>query len=82
MNEPQGNVSNAGRVGALMTVLAWVVVLGLLSLFFSGWMDKLNNPNQQVRTQLSANGVREVGTTSLCCAGLHARVVRSLLAFR
>lgn len=60
MNEPESSASNAGRVGALMAVLAWVVVLSLLGLFFSGWMDKLNNPNQQVRTQLSAGGVREV----------------------
>jgi aspartyl protease family protein len=60
VNEPESNASNAGRVGALMTVLAWVVVLSLLGLFFSGWMDKLNNPNQQVRTQVSAEGVREV----------------------
>ncbi len=43
-----------------MTVLAWIVVLGLLSAFFSGWMEKLDNPNQQVRTALSADGVREV----------------------
>lgn len=43
-----------------MTVLAWIVVLGLLGAFFSGWMEKLNNPNQQVRTELRADGVREV----------------------
>jgi aspartyl protease family protein len=43
-----------------MTVLAWVLVLGLLGAFFSGWMEKLNNPNQQVRTQLSRDGAREV----------------------
>ena len=43
-----------------MTVLAWIVVLGLLSAFFSGWMEKLDNPNQQVRTELAADGVREV----------------------
>ena len=43
-----------------MTVLAWLVVLGLLSAFFSGWLEKLNNPNQQVRAELRADGVREV----------------------
>jgi aspartyl protease family protein len=52
--------SHTGRIGAVMTVLAWIVVLGLLSVFFSGWMEKLNNPNQQVRVVLSADGVREV----------------------
>ena len=43
-----------------MTVLAWIVVLGLLGAFFGGWMEKLNNPNQRIATQLSADGVREV----------------------
>ena len=51
---------NAGGVGAIMTILAWILVLGLLGAFFSGWMEKLNNPNQQVRAQLHADGVREV----------------------
>ena len=52
--------SHTGRIGAVMTVLAWIVVLGLLSVFFSGWMEKRDNPNQQVRAGLSADGVREV----------------------
>ena len=52
--------ANAGRIGLVMTVLAWVLVLGLLGAFFSGWMDELNNPNQQVRSELRADGVREV----------------------
>lgn len=43
-----------------MTVLAWIVVLGLLSALFTGWMEKLNNPNQQVTTVLRTDGVREV----------------------
>jgi aspartyl protease family protein len=43
-----------------MTVLAWIVVLGLLSAFFSGWLEQRDNPNQQVRTQLNSEGVREV----------------------
>ncbi len=43
-----------------MTVLAWIVLLGLLAAFFGGWMEKLNNPNQQVRTEVRADGVREV----------------------
>ena len=59
MTEPD-TTSNSDRIGVVMTVLAWLVVLGLLGAFFSGWMDKLNNPNQQVRTELRADGVREV----------------------
>jgi len=43
-----------------MTVLAWLVVLGLVSAFFGGWMEKLDNPNQKVVSALHADGVREV----------------------
>jgi aspartyl protease family protein len=43
-----------------MTVLAWLVVLGLLGAFFGGWMEKLDNPNQKVVSALRADGVREV----------------------
>ena len=43
-----------------MTVLAWLVVLGLLSAFFGGWMEKLDNPNQEVVSALRTDGVREV----------------------
>lgn len=60
MTDPQDTPANTGRVGAIMTVLAWIIVLGLLSAFFGGWMEKLDNPNQQVRTQMRADGVREV----------------------
>ena len=52
--------ANAGRIGLIMTVLAWVLVLGLLGAFFSGWMDTLDNPNREVRTEIRADGVREV----------------------
>ena len=60
MSDSGATPANAGRVGLVMTVLAWVLVLGLLGAFFSGWMDELNNPNQQVRSELHADGVREV----------------------
>lgn len=43
-----------------MTVLAWLVVLGLLGAFFGGWMEKLDNPNQKVVSALRTDGVREV----------------------
>jgi aspartyl protease family protein len=51
---------SSDRIGVVMTVLAWLVVLGLLSAFFSGWLEERNNPNQQVRSQMRADGVREV----------------------
>ncbi len=60
MTDPKETTPNTGRIGFAMTVLAWIVVLGLLSALFGGWMEHLNNPNQQVTTQMRADGVREV----------------------
>jgi len=60
VTDPEPSSANSDRIGVVMTVLAWIVVLGLLGAFFSGWMEKLNNPNQQVRAELRADGVREV----------------------
>ena len=60
MTDEQTTTANSGRIGIVMTVLAWIVVLGLLSALFGGWMEHLNNPNQQVRTEVRADGVREV----------------------
>ena len=60
MSDPEPTSPDTRRVGLVMTMLAWVVVLALLGAFFSGWMDALDNPNQQVRSALSADGVREV----------------------
>ena len=43
-----------------MILAAWVLVLGLLTAFFSGWLDKRDNPNQMVTGVTSDAGVREV----------------------
>lgn len=60
MTDPDTASSNSGRVGLVMTLLAWIVVLGLLSAFFGDWLEKRNNPNQQVHAHVRADGVREV----------------------
>ena len=60
MNEPEQHRPITGRTGAVMIVLAWVVVLGLMGLLFSDWLGDLRNPNQEVRTARLADGVREV----------------------
>jgi aspartyl protease family protein len=36
------------RLGKGMTVLGWILVLGLLTVFFSRYLDKQNNPNQSL----------------------------------
>lgn len=36
------------RLGNGMVILGWIVALGLLSFFFSKYLDKQNNPNQNL----------------------------------
>ena len=48
------------KIGRHMLLLAWVVALGLLALFFSGVLDRQHNPNQQVQSSLNEQGTYEV----------------------
>jgi len=43
-----------------MLVLAWIVAMGLLTLFFQRWLDVQHNPNREVASQMTPDGVREV----------------------
>lgn len=43
-----------------MLIAGWVVGLALLSLLFSGVLERQHNPNQQLNMRVGANGVREV----------------------
>ena len=45
--------------GRVMLVLAWLIVLALLSRFFSGVLDYRENPNQQLQGSL-VDGIAEV----------------------
>lgn len=47
------------RLGTGMIALAWVLVLGLLTAYFGGWLDEQHNPNQYVAGQ-TVDGVREI----------------------
>jgi len=47
-------------MGTAMQVLAWIALLGLLTLYFSDVLDRQRNPNQAVNTAVGENGVREV----------------------
>ena len=57
-NNPE--VKEQKRIGLFMVVAMWIVFLVLLTAFFEGVMDKQTNPNQNLSTQYSANGIREV----------------------
>ena len=38
------------RLGKGMTVLGWIVVLGILTVYFSRYLDQQNNPNKALST--------------------------------
>jgi aspartyl protease family protein len=46
-------------LGKAMIVGMWVTLLGLLTWFFSDFLDAQYNPNQQVATSIGAGGVAE-----------------------
>jgi len=43
-----------------MMIAAWVIALGLLSLFFSDILDKQWNPNQNIQSSISDQGAHEI----------------------
>ena len=43
-----------------MTIAMWVVVLGLMTMFFQSWQDKQYNPNQQASLIRDSEGAREL----------------------
>jgi len=53
-------VNSTRRLGMGMTIAMWVVVLGLLTMFFNSWQEKQHNPNQQLALTQGADGVREL----------------------
>ncbi len=60
-SRPQHTGRPAGkRLGMGMIALAWVILLGLLAVFFSDRLEKQRNPNQEVRSAITADGGREV----------------------
>jgi len=48
------------RLGKGMIYVSWLLVLGLLFLFFNHFIDKQHNPNQELNTQYNQDGTREV----------------------
>lgn len=48
------------QLGRAFIWIAWLLALGLLTLFFNGVLDRQRNPNQSLQSQVDAQGVREV----------------------
>lgn len=47
-------------MGTGMQILAWISVMGLLTLYFGDVLDRQRNPNRSVSSAVTAEGVREV----------------------
>ena len=60
MDTPEIPEPTQKRTGGLMIVLSWVVIIGLVSMLFSGFLDNKHNPNAQVNTEVLAGGEVEV----------------------
>lgn len=48
------------RLGLWMVMAMWLVLLGLLTMFFGSWGERQHNPNQAVEHRTTADGIREV----------------------
>ncbi|BFM17641.1 TIGR02281 family clan AA aspartic protease [Maricurvus nonylphenolicus] len=59
MSGQQSPHSDTQPFGKGMLILAWLVALGLLTLFFRNWEEQRNNPNQDPSSSVN-NGIREV----------------------
>ena len=57
-NESSGEETR--KLGVGMVVAMWVIVLMLLTAYFSHWEEGQFNPNQTLHSAISTDGVREV----------------------
>ncbi len=48
------------RLGKMMMIAAWVLAIGLLTLFFNGILDRQYNPNQQLNSVATLNEPLEI----------------------
>ena len=51
------------RLGIGMIIALWIVLLGLLTMFFQDWSERQRNPNQNPQARLDADAVRELVLT-------------------
>ena len=57
-NDPE--VNEQKRIGTFMVVVMWILLLIFLIIFFEDVIDKQINPNQNLNTQYTEAGIREV----------------------
>jgi len=61
-HEPQesGSANPHRRLGMAMTIAMWIVIMGLLAMFFQSWQEKQHNPNQDLSLSQGADGIHEL----------------------
>ncbi|MEM7251822.1 MAG: TIGR02281 family clan AA aspartic protease [Pseudomonadota bacterium] len=52
--------SDTRRFGAVMIILTWIAIIGLITVAFTDVLKRQENPNQTVVSQTGADGVRAV----------------------
>ena len=52
--------SESQKIGKWMIWLSWLIVLGFLSVFFNNQLEKRQNPNQQINSMVSSQGMTEI----------------------
>lgn len=57
---PPDSATQTRRLGKGMVAAAWLLALGLLTLFFNNWLDSQRNPNQRPGIQVGQDGGHEV----------------------
>ena len=55
--------SNSHTIGKWMIWLTWLIVLGFLTVFFNAQLEKRQNPNQSIESQIDGKGVTEIVLT-------------------
>jgi len=58
-SEPEPDTQHK-RLGRGMIYLMWMLVIGMLTLFFNTVLERQHNPNRTAVTQIQADGAREV----------------------
>lgn len=46
------------KMGTMMIVFMWLIIFGFLGVFFSDQLDRQNNPNQSLNTNVSTDGIK------------------------
>lgn len=59
-SDPSASSNPQRGLGIAMTIGMWIVVLGLMTLFFQNWQEKQHNPNQRANLISADDGSHEL----------------------